>query len=103
MWLHWDSINLKGDFAKPPVGIELYPHTGDLGNSMDAFENVNLANNATYAAVQAAMHALAVAHWDVTEPKHASTDRVVSDVTRADSDSDSDSDSYKLQLEVWDQ
>eukprot|EP01047_Picozoa_sp_COSAG01_P109886 COSAG01_NODE_38735_length_485_cov_35.178756_2_plen_51_part_01 len=26
VWLWWDGSRLVGDFARPPVGVELYAH-----------------------------------------------------------------------------
>ena len=95
-WLHWDSANLKGDFSRPLVGEELYPHAGDVGASMDAFENVNLANDATHAAVQAEMFALAVAHWNVTRAFRGLPAAPVPAQPE-------NADMHRLQFEIWDQ
>ena len=95
-WLHWDGSRLMADFSQPPVGEELYAHAEDDGSSMDAFENVNLADNTTYAPVKEEMHKLAVAHWNV-KPNVA--DRVVG----ASSSPPEDPELLLQQFEVWDQ
>jgi hypothetical protein len=61
--MHWDGVHLVGDFSKPPVGEELCAHAGDPESDFDAFETLNLADNATFAPAKATMRALAVAHW----------------------------------------
>mmetsp|Transcript_58113 Transcript_58113/g.90396 ORF Transcript_58113/g.90396 Transcript_58113/m.90396 type:complete len:87 (-) Transcript_58113:56-316(-) len=62
VWLRWDGKNLVGDFSRP-VGVELYSHASDDGNSFDRFENANLADDPHYSKVLADHHALAMAHW----------------------------------------
>merc|ERR1711966_15851 len=69
VWLHWDGDNLVGDFSKPPVGVELYGHTGDKESDFNAFENKNLADDPQYKSFVDEHHALAVAHWSKTTGK----------------------------------
>ena len=39
-WLRWNGTSLLPEWGQS-VGTELYAHTGDKGDSFDAFENVN--------------------------------------------------------------
>lgn len=63
VWLQWDGTKLAGDFSRPPIGVELYAHTGDDGTDFDSFENVNVATDPENQAIVADMHAKAKAHW----------------------------------------
>jgi len=55
-WLHWNASALRPRFDAPPVGVELYNHSGDDGSSFDGpFEQHNHAGKPAYAAVQAAL------------------------------------------------
>jgi len=60
-WLRFDGVKLHGDFSKM-VARELYDHQGDDGGAhdWDAFENVNVAEDAANATVLKEMHALLV-------------------------------------------
>lgn len=68
VWLLWDSQNLQGDFTQPPVGEELYSHHEDNESDMDAFENVNLIDDPTYAPVKQQLYTLAKSQWDTHPP-----------------------------------
>ncbi len=51
-WFQWDGENLKPSFRTPAIGVELYNHTGDLGDSFDGdYEAYNLANDPRYDAL----------------------------------------------------
>ena len=40
VWLWWDGSRLVGDFARPPVGVELYAHSGDTEADFDLYVSV---------------------------------------------------------------
>jgi hypothetical protein len=40
VWLWWDGSRLVGDFARPPVGVELYAHLGDTEADFDLYVSV---------------------------------------------------------------
>ena len=55
-WRWWDGQALMPDWARAPVGVELYNHTGDDGSTpaaFDDFEVRNLAGDPGVAALQA--------------------------------------------------
>eukprot|EP00940_MAST-03C_sp_MAST-3C-sp2_P001200 g1200.t1 len=64
VWLHWDGNNLKGDFDRPPIGVELYAHDGDSGANFNTFENTNLAEDPAHEDVRNRLHAVAFSHWN---------------------------------------
>lgn len=96
-WMHWDGANLKGDFTRPPFAEELYSHVGDVESDFDAFENVNLASDASHASVKAQMFATAKAHWDTG----AEAPALLVGASSAPP-SDKSSAEYRLQFEIWD-
>ena len=59
-WRVWNGSALKPDWTRPPVGVELYSHVGDVGNSssFDDFEVRNLHGDPAYAAIETALSAL---------------------------------------------
>ena len=62
-WVYWDGSRLVGDFSRPAVGIELYPHHGDNEANFDLFENVNVAVDPANAEILEQMHALVLKQW----------------------------------------
>jgi iduronate 2-sulfatase len=49
-WRRWNGTSLQPQWGAPPVGVELYNHTGDSGEDFDApYEVQNLAGEAAYA------------------------------------------------------
>jgi iduronate 2-sulfatase len=64
VWLHWNGAKLQGDFTRPPIGAELYDHSGDTEEDFDAFENVNVASDPAQKANVGKLYAMAQAHWD---------------------------------------
>ncbi len=56
-WRWWNSTNLSPAWDLPPIGVELYDHTGDTGgpSAFDEFEFVSVADEPAYAAVQLAL------------------------------------------------
>jgi hypothetical protein len=53
-WLKWDGANLLPMWNES-VGVELYSHVGDVGMApaaFDDFENVNLAGDSSWSAVE---------------------------------------------------
>merc|ERR1712232_41518 len=63
-WRHWDGSNLRPNFEKPPVQVELYDHTGDEGTSFDKnFEHHNYASTPVYDQVAAAHAAFVKQMW----------------------------------------
>eukprot|EP00041_Stephanoeca_diplocostata_P039278 m.1606957 g.1606957 ORF g.1606957 m.1606957 type:complete len:672 (+) comp25361_c0_seq28:3645-5660(+) len=72
-WSPWNGTTLEAIWDKP-VGIELYLHVGDDGMApaaFDDFENINLAGQPEYAAVQASLLAqlkVEVAKWRTPWP-----------------------------------
>lgn len=58
-WLPWNTTSLLPAFNATPVGVELYNHTGDAGNSFDSpVEVYNMADKPGYAAVRAQLAAM---------------------------------------------
>jgi iduronate 2-sulfatase len=57
-WRRWNGSALQPQWGAPPVGVELYNHTGDSGEDFDApYEVRNLAGEAAYADVCRALAA----------------------------------------------
>jgi arylsulfatase A-like enzyme len=57
-WRRWNGSALAPQWVAPPVGVELYNHTGDTGEDFDApFEVQNLAGVAEYAGICKALAA----------------------------------------------
>ena len=59
-WRWWDGAALMPDWARAPVGVELYNHTGDRGSApaaFDEYEYYNLAGEANVEQVQAQLAA----------------------------------------------
>ena len=56
-WRLWNGSALAPDWTRPPVGVELYAHAGNVGNasSFDEFEVVNEAGAPALAEIQAAL------------------------------------------------
>ena len=67
-WVRWDGKELA-PLWDSVTGEELYLHTGDDGTDDDAFENVNVATNNSYAAQKQAMAAALAAGWKAALPK----------------------------------
>ena len=63
---HSDNVTNVVRTDLPPLGVELYAHSGDDETNFDAFENVNVAADPAHAATVAKMHALCQKHWDGT-------------------------------------
>lgn len=59
-WFPWNHTTSAADFAGP-YAPELYPHAGDNGTNMDAYENTNMA--VTFPAVAASLHAQLLAFF----------------------------------------
>ena len=66
-WLRWNGSELAPAWGLEPVGVELYDHEGDAGNSSttyDLFEVVNVAGDPANAPVVAALSAQLRAAYD---------------------------------------
>ena len=57
---HWLGGSLAPDWTRPPVGVELFSHVGDVGNAttFDDFEVITLHGLPEYAGVEAELAAL---------------------------------------------
>lgn len=57
-WLPWNATSLSPRFDAPPIGVELYNHSGDDGSTFDGdFEWVNLASDPALGGVAAELAA----------------------------------------------
>ena len=69
-YTEWVKFNYTADKPHPIwselYGVELYDHHGDGGDSMDKFENENLASEPAYADTVKQMHAMLVNKWGQT-------------------------------------
>ncbi len=80
--LHWNGAKLQGDFTRPPIGAELYDHSGDTEKDFDSFENANIASDPAQKANVGKLYAMEQAHWDGKGLVEA-TRAAVSDANRA--------------------